>query len=211
MFLAKARLVLYGKCRIRKWTLKRNRFEIDIPLRTDKKSIWGLIGEVFEDIHRVGTQFAVAGLLADFSISGALAVFYNKVVAHSLFSLGKEILETPALLRDIIDVFISTLPLTVAILLITARPKEFLTPLPLGAAWALVLAVVLGDLFHLGVNPSGYRLDPNLPHSGIGFFLTLIKGFIDQYGFLVFMKSCGIGLVFGWRLRRLRTRASADE
>jgi hypothetical protein len=107
------------------------------------------------------------------------------------------------MLRNIADVFLGTLPLTVAITLIAARPKEFLTPLPVGAGWALVLAVVLGGLFHLGINPTGYKIDPKLPQGGIGFLLTLIKGFVDQYGFFLFAKSCIIGVIIGNRLRHL--------
>src|ERR1700712_1859633 len=139
-------------------------------MNTDKKSIWSSMGEIFEDIQRIGTGLAVVGLIADFTASAAVAVFYYNVVdAHSFVSLGKEILGTPALLRDIADVFLGTLPLTVAITLIAARPKEFLTPLPFGAAWALVLAVILGDVLHLGINPAGYGIDSRLPHGGIGF------------------------------------------
>jgi hypothetical protein len=45
-----------------------------------------LIGEIFEDIHRIGAGLGVVGLLADFSISKAIAVYYN-VVALSVFAL----------------------------------------------------------------------------------------------------------------------------
>ena len=120
-------------------------------MNADRKSIWSLIGEILEDIHRIGAGLAVVGLLTDFSVSAAIAVFHDKVIDnYPLLSLGKDILETPALLRDIMGIFLSTLPLTIAISLIAARPKEFLTPLPLGAGWALVLAVLLGDLFGEG-------------------------------------------------------------
>jgi hypothetical protein len=172
-------------------------------MNTDKKSIWGSIGEIFQDIQRIGTGLAIVGLIADFTASAAVAVLFDVIHAHSVVSLGKEVLGTPALLRDIAGVFLGTLPLTVAITLIAARPKEFLTPLPFGAAWALVLAVILGDVLHLGINLTGYRIDSSPSPGGIGFLLTLIQGFVGQYGVILFAKSCVIGVIIGNRLRHL--------
>jgi hypothetical protein len=31
-------------------------------MKTDKKPFWNLIGEIFEDIHRIGAGLAVVGL-----------------------------------------------------------------------------------------------------------------------------------------------------
>jgi hypothetical protein len=180
-------------------------------MKADRRPIWRLIGEILEDIHRIGAGLAVVGLLTDFSVSATIAVFHDKVIDnYPLLSLVKDILETPALLRDIMGIFLSTLPLTIAISLIAARPKEFLTPLPLGAGWALVLAAILGDLLHLGVNPAGYKPDPN-SQGGIGFLLTLTKWLVDQYCLVPVIKSCIIGVVFGSRLRHLRIKPPAKE
>jgi hypothetical protein len=180
-------------------------------MKADRRPIWSLIGEILEDIHRIGVGLAVVGLLTDFSVSAAIiAVFHDKVIDnYPLLSLVKDILETPALLRDIMGIFLSTLPLTIAISLIAARPKEFLTPLPWGAGWALVLAAILGDLLHLGITTTEYKLDPNL--GGIGFLLTLTKVFVDQYDLVPVIKSCIIGVVFGSRLRHLRIKPPAKE
>lgn len=174
------------------------------PVKSKNESKWSLAGDIFGDIQRVGLGLMVAGLIADFSISALIAIIQDHFIhSSSVLSLGKEVLGMPSLLREIMDVFFSTLPLTIAFVMIAARPRELLLPWPAGAAIVLILASVLGNLFHLGINPSGFKLDPNLPQSGIGVLWTLGVGFVGQYGLVLFLKSGVVGVVVGSRLRNL--------
>ncbi len=154
-----------------------------------------LDADLFEDVRRIGLGLAVVGILADLSIASVIALIQDR-----------GIFDVPGVLRDAFQVFLTTGPLTVAVAMIAAYPREMLRPYPFWASLVLVAAVFLGHLLGLGINLNNFKADPKLPENFIGTVIWLGRGFVNQYRVFGVLKSCAVGIVVGNRFRLLRER-----
>ncbi len=104
---------------------------------------------------------------------------------------------------EIIDVFLATAPLTiaVAIIFVAAKRDLFSTPLAAAGVSAIILyvAAVIANSIHLGVRPVEFHTPRGSPfHIMAG----LLQDYFKTYGGLPFLKSIILGLFFGrWYFR----------
>jgi hypothetical protein len=110
---------------------------------------------------------------------------------------------SPKLGAEIIDVFLATAPLTiaVAIIFVLARSDLFSTPLAVVIASALILyvAALIANTIHLGIRPVEVHTHGGSP---LQIVAGLLQDYCKAYRGVPFLKSIVLGLFFGrWYFR----------
>jgi hypothetical protein len=100
--------------------------------------------------------------------------------------------------RLILDVFVSTLPLSIAVAVIVAAHKS--GNLSIGVVVVtLLLSILVGNWFHLGLRPVDFTFSHTEPsrQGWLGFTFGMIQDYWTAYGPVMFVKSCVVGCAFG--------------
>jgi hypothetical protein len=99
-------------------------------------------------------------------------------------------------LKLIVDVFISTLPLTVAITIILATLKRDKLPI-IGIPFIINGATLIGNWLHWGMRPVTLSFGTSVVGGLPGFMIGMMHDYWKAYGALPFLKSCVVGYAFG--------------
>jgi len=160
--------------------------------------------DLTEEIKGIGKEAAYVGLLFTFLGSeaslAALIVFITNLASPKLGAGG---------VQAIIDVFISTVPLTIAVAVIVGLwlANVFTNwSLPLIAvvcAGILYGAGVAANALHLGMAPVNFRPPQGTAYHQVAF---LLNDYFKTYGGLPFLKSIILGAFFGSWFSRLHAR-----
>jgi hypothetical protein len=139
----------------------------------------------------------LAYLLNAVGFVGAEMTLSAFAVKTAMLIMPGNYLSTVGDLKLIWDVFVSTLPLSIAITAIVAAHKS--GNLSLGVIMVtLPLSILVGNWLHLGMGPVDFTFHTEASRQGaLGFVFGMLEDYWNAYGPIPFVKSCIVGLAFG--------------